>query len=242
MKIPSQEVHLFIYNANKDEEVTMPKHIISLILIGCLVILAGCAPAPEPTEPPEPAQEEAAVEEVIPTDTPLPPTEETEAEDTEEEETSAEEEGEPAMEMTITSPAFIEGDPIPVQFSCDGEDISPELAWSGIPEGTASLAFIMDDPDAPMGTWVHWVLFNLPADSTGLPQAVTGVGVDGQNSWDRTGYGGPCPPGGTHRYYFKLYALDTILDLDPGANKAALESAMEGHILAQAELMGTYSR
>ena len=146
------------------------------------------------------------------------------------------------MEMTLTSPAFSEGDPIPIQCSCDGTDISPELIWSGIPEGTASLALIMDDPDAPVGLWVHWVLFNIPADSPGLAEGVTGQGEDGQNSWKRTGYGGPCPPGGTHRYFFKLYALDIKLDLEAGATKEALENALEGHILAQVELMGTYSR
>lgn len=146
------------------------------------------------------------------------------------------------MEMTLTSPAFSEGDPIPVQFSCDGTDTSPELIWSGIPDGTASLALIMDDPDAPVGLWVHWVLFNIPADITGLVEGVTDQGEDGQNSWNRTGYGGPCPPGGTHRYFFKLYALDITLDLETGATKEALESAMDGHILAQVELMGTYSR
>jgi Raf kinase inhibitor-like YbhB/YbcL family protein len=158
------------------------------------------------------------------------------------EEASEEGEGEPMKELTITSPAFTEGEPIPVKFSCDGDDVSPELVWDGVPEGTASLALIMDDPDAPVGTWVHWVLFNLPPDNTGLPEGVTGLGVDGLNSWGTTGYGGPCPPGGTHRYFFKLYALDTTLELDAGATKDALEGAMEGHILAQAELMGTYTR
>ena len=146
------------------------------------------------------------------------------------------------MDISLTSPVFGEGDPIPVQFSCDGTDTSPELIWSGIPDGTASLALIMDDPDAPVGLWVHWVLFNIPADITGLVEGVTDQGEDGQNSWNRTGYGGPCPPGGTHRYFFRLYALDITLDLETGATKEALESAMDGHILAQVELMGTYSR
>ena len=207
-----------------------------ILVLFLLIALAGCSPAPDPTEAAPPAaEEEAAVEEAPPEDTPVPPTEAPPTEEpTPEEETM--------MEMTITSPAFTAGDPIPVQFSCDGENYSPELVWNGIPEGTASLAFIMDDPDAPVGLWVHWVLFNLPADSTGLPEGAAGVGVDGLNSWGETGYGGPCPPGGTHRYFFKLYALDTTLDLPAGTAKDALEAAMEGHILAQAELMGTYSR
>jgi Raf kinase inhibitor-like YbhB/YbcL family protein len=226
----------FTYNAIKDEEVIMPKKITTFILVFFLMIaLVGCA-SPEPAEPPAPpAEEEAVVEDIIPTDTAIPPTE------APEEETSPEEEGETPMEMTITSPVFNEGEPIPVQFSCDGDNYSPELVWSGIPEGTASLVLIMDDPDVT-GAWVHWVLFNLPADSSGLPEGVTGLGEDGQNSWNRTGYGGPCPPGGTHRYFFKLYALDTVLELDAGATAEALAAALEGHILGQAELMGTYTR
>ena len=146
------------------------------------------------------------------------------------------------MTMALTSPAFNDGKAIPSKFTCDGEDISPELDWFGTPEGTVSLALIMDDPDAPAGTWVHWVLYNMPMDLSGLREGMTGVGVDGTNSWNQTGYGGPCPPSGTHRYYFKLYALDVNLELGPGAKKGDLLAAMEGHILGQAELMGTYSR
>lgn len=218
----------------------MPKQITYLILVCCfLVALTGCATPPEPSAP---TVEEAVEEEPLPTDTVLPPTEASDTEETDAEETNSEDEGDPTMEMIITSPAFNEGEPIPVQFSCDGDDFSPELVWSGIPEGTASLALIMDDPDAPVGTWVHWVLFNLPADSTGLSEGVTGLGEDGLNSWNQTGYGGPCPPGGTHRYFFKLYALDISLDLEVGATVQSLESAMEGHILDQAELMGTFTR
>ena len=218
-----------------------------ILIIILVVLLAGCSGSPDPTEISPLPKEDAPEEEIIPTETALPPTEssdaeETDADETKAEETNAEEEGETLMKMTITSPVFNEGEPIPVQFSCDGDDISPELIWSGIPEGTASLALIMDDPDAPVGTWVHWVLFNLPADSSGLPEGVTGLGEDGQNSWNRTGYGGPCPPGGTHRYFFKLYALDINLDLEAGATKEVLENAMESHILTQVELMGTYSR
>ncbi len=204
-----------------------------MILCALLMVLAGCAPAPDAPEEPAAVIEEAA-EVIIPTDTPLPPAEDSE------EETDAE--GETTMQMSLTSPAFNEGEVIPVQYSCDGDDVSPDLDWFGIPEGTASLAFIMDDPDAPVGTWIHWVLYNIPADMPGLQLGLTGAGVDGTNSWGTTGYGGPCPPGGTHRYFFKLYALDLNLDLAAGAYKEELLAAMDGHILGQAELMGTYTR
>ncbi|HDD55081.1 MAG TPA: YbhB/YbcL family Raf kinase inhibitor-like protein [Chloroflexi bacterium] len=143
--------------------------------------------------------------------------------------------------MTLTSPAFAQEEAIPLQFSCDGDDLSPELAWAGVPEGAASLVLIMDDPDAPVGTWDHWLLFDMPPDLEGLAQGST-AGTEGNNSWNRIGYGGPCPPGGTHRYFFKLYALDTTLDLPAGTAKTTLEAAMEGHILGQTELMGTYTR
>lgn len=154
----------------------------------------------------------------------------------------------PAFELTST--AFEEGEPIPVKYSCDGDDISPPLAWSEPPPGTQSLALVMDDPDAPGGTWDHWVLFNISPDRRSLEEnlPVTGKNMDpdaiyvGNNSWSRTGYGGPCPPSGTHRYFFKLYALDTTINLLPGATKEELSNAMDGHILAETELMGTYSR
>lgn len=152
-----------------------------------------------------------------------------------------------AMEtLTITSPDFEHGQPIPALFSCDGEDISPALAWGEAPAGTQSLALIVDDPDAPVGTWVHWVVYNLPPERRGLPQGVPGIesieggGLQGSNSWNRTDYGGPCPPSGTHRYFFKLYALDITLDAGGGLSKKDVEAAMAGHILAQGELMGTY--
>ena len=148
------------------------------------------------------------------------------------------------MSFELTSSAFAPGERIPQTYTCDGQDISPPLRWSEPPAGTQSLALIMDDPDAPIGIWDHWLLFNLPAETRNLPeQAVLPAGsLDGRNSWGRTGYGGPCPPGGTHRYFFKLYALDVTLTLAAGAEKEQLLQAMEGHILAQAELMGTYSR
>jgi Raf kinase inhibitor-like YbhB/YbcL family protein len=150
--------------------------------------------------------------------------------------------------MIIESSAFTQGESIPATYSCDAEDTSPELSWSGVPENVASFALIMDDPDAPVGTWDHWLLFNIPAEVRDLapaipPQAELPDGSrHGNNSWNRLGYGGPCPPSGTHRYFFRLYALDSFLDLGPGAAKADLFEAMEGRILAKAELMGTFTR
>ncbi len=150
--------------------------------------------------------------------------------------------------MKITSTAFEEGGMIPVKYSCKGSDISPPLEWSGAPEKTVSFVLICDDPDAPVGTWVHWVYFDIPATVNSLPEAFppgenpsTG-GTQGKNSWRRNDYGGPCPPGGIHRYFFKLYALDATLNLGPGANKAKVVKAMNGHILAEAQLMGTFKK
>lgn len=154
----------------------------------------------------------------------------------------------PAADLELTSTAFDQGAGIPTRYSCDGEDISPPLVWSDPPDGTKGLALICDDPDAPVGTWVHWVLFDIPADARSLPEAVTADAQladgsrNGKNGWGKLGYGGPCPPSGTHRYLFKLYALDTTLGLPASAGKAEVEAAMEGHVLAQAELMGTYTR
>ena len=146
----------------------------------------------------------------------------------------------------ITSPAFANGGAIPADFSCDGRDVSPALSWTEPPAGTQSFALIMDDPDAPMGTWVHWVIFNIPASTRDLtegtptaPQLSDGS-LQGKTSAGSTGYHGPCPPSGTHRYFFKLYALDTILSLSTKADKKELLAAMEGHILANAEWMGTF--
>jgi Raf kinase inhibitor-like YbhB/YbcL family protein len=147
------------------------------------------------------------------------------------------------MTIQLTSSAFKEGEAIPRRYTCDGENLSPALSWSGVPQGTASLALIVDDPDAPAGTWVHWVLADLPVDLPGLPESAPGSGVEGVNGFRKTGYGGPCPPrGSTHRYYFKLYALDKTLGLKTGMSKADVEKAMQGHILAQGQLMGRYSR
>ncbi|MBT8372363.1 MAG: YbhB/YbcL family Raf kinase inhibitor-like protein [Desulfobacterales bacterium] len=152
------------------------------------------------------------------------------------------------MNLQITSSVFSEGEMIPKPFTCDGTDVSPDLSWTGAPEGTRSLALICDDPDAPAGTWVHWVLFNIPPEETGLPAEMSDAASlsngakHGTNDFRKLGYGGPCPPGGTHRYYFKLYALDTVLGLESGVTKAQVEDAMKGHILAQGQLMGKYAR
>lgn len=150
--------------------------------------------------------------------------------------------------MQITSTVFKEGGMIPPRYTCDGQDISPPLEWKEAPPGTKSLALIADDPDAPMGTWVHWVIYNIPPNATRLeenikPEKESKDGMrQGKNDWPRIGYGGPCPPSGTHRYYFKLYALDAMLDLGPGATKADLLQAMKGHILRESRLMGKYKR
>ena len=153
------------------------------------------------------------------------------------------------MAMTITSPAFEHGGMIPAKYTCDGENISHALEWSDVPAGTRSLVLINDDPDAPVGLWVHWVVYDIPPSAKGLPehvdpsQEVLPNGArQGANSWSRIGYGGPCPPGGTHRYFFKLYALDAEIALPPGATKNEVEQAIQGHVIEQAELMGKYSR
>jgi Raf kinase inhibitor-like YbhB/YbcL family protein len=150
--------------------------------------------------------------------------------------------------IQLTSSAFADGQPIPARFTCTGDDLSPPLAWSGAPETAQSFALIMDDPDAPGGTWVHWVVYNLPASTASLPEAVqpdeqlAGGGLHGKNSWKKTGYGGPCPPSGTHHYVFRLYALDALLELDAGATEKDLAGPMEGHILARGQLVGTYQK
>ncbi len=162
----------------------------------------------------------------------------------------AQERGERVMTMTLSSTAFAHNGAIPKRYTCDGDDISPPLSWSGVPSGAKSLALVVDDPDAPdpaapKMTWVHWVLYNIAPATTALPEAVKSLpagALSGLNDWKRTGYGGPCPPIGRHRYFHKLYALDTMLKGLGQPNKAALEKAMQGHILARAELVGTYKR
>jgi len=154
------------------------------------------------------------------------------------------------MTLTLTSPAFAYNGAMPARLTCDGRDLSPELRWSGLPAGTQSLALIVDDPDAPdpaapRMTWVHWVLYNIPPTATGLAEAIAPGALpagtrQGLNDWGRTGYGGPCPPIGRHRYFHKLYALSTVLPDLGKPTKAALEQAMKSHVLASTELVGTY--
>jgi hypothetical protein len=143
--------------------------------------------------------------------------------------------------MKLTSPAFGDGEAIPVRFTCDGADVSPALDIAGIPEGTACLALVMDDPDAPMGTWDHWVAYDIPVVTT-IPEGVKALGTAGRNSWRKIGYGGPCPPFGEHRYFFRVYALRAPLGLPPGASKRQVLEGVEGRVLAEASLMGRYSR
>src|SRR5450759_5627177 len=150
--------------------------------------------------------------------------------------------------MKIQSSEFKEGDTIPVKYTCDDIDISPPLEWSNVPAGTKVFALICDDPGAPGATWVHWVLFNIPGDLRKLPENVPGTETlsngarQGKTDFGSIGYGGPCPPGGTHRYYFKIYALDSELDSNPGITKKELLKAMEGHMLEEGQLMGRYKR
>jgi Raf kinase inhibitor-like YbhB/YbcL family protein len=188
-----------------------------LCLTGLIFAISGCQPGPAPTSAPSAATQEQEIKE-------------------------------PEMAFKLTSTAFVHEASIPSKYTCDGEDVSPPLEWSDPLADAQTFAIIMDDPDAPVGTWVHWVLYNLPAETRTLPEAVPSGAVlpdgsrHGENSWRRTDYGGPCPPSGVHRYFFKLYALDTALKLDAGATKAELLQAMEGHVLAQTELMGTFAR
>jgi len=152
------------------------------------------------------------------------------------------------MKIKLSSRAFEDGGMIPAKYTCDGQDVSPPLKWDQVPEGTKSIALICDDPDAPAGTGVHWVIFNLPASAKELaedipPEKTLPNGAKhGVNDFRKTGYGGPCPPSGTHRYFFKLYVLDTKLDLPAGVDKRRLLSAMAGHVLAQGQLVGKYKR
>lgn len=149
------------------------------------------------------------------------------------------------MSFKLTSDAFANGQSIPAKYSCVGKNISPALTWTEPPTGTQAFALIVDDPDAPMGTWVHWVMYNIPSSTHSLPEnfaTADNTILNGKNSASHQSYDGPCPPSGTHRYFFKLYALDAALSLSSGATKEQVLKAMEGHILAQAELMGTFSK
>lgn len=153
--------------------------------------------------------------------------------------------------LEVTSPVFSNGGSIPQKYTCQGEDSSPALSWSVPPAGTKSLALLVEDPDAPAGTWVHWIVYNMPPNANGLPEGASQGkasqfhlpqnSIQGKTSFNRADYGGPCPPTGSHRYYFRLYALDITLD-KPSLNKSALLAAMDGHILATGELMGTYQK
>jgi len=143
-------------------------------------------------------------------------------------------------ELKIMSPAFTHNGSIPVKYTCDGDDVNPSLHIEGLPKGTESLVLIIDDPDAPMGTWDHWIVWNI--HPVGKIEENSVPGIEGLNSFNRHSYGGPCPPSGTHRYFFKVYALDTKLDLDPNSRKEDVEKAMEGHILGKGETIGLYSR
>lgn len=152
------------------------------------------------------------------------------------------------MSLKITSPAFKEGEPIPAKYTCDGANVSPPLAWAGAPSNAKTMALICDDPDAPGKTWVHWVAYDMPASTTSLPENVpkderlAGGGKQGTNDFKKIGYGGPCPPSGTHRYYFKVYVLDTETSLNPGATKDQLLAAIKNHTIAEGQLMGRYKR
>ncbi len=145
--------------------------------------------------------------------------------------------------LKITSPVFKHNDRIPSKYTCDGADINPPLHVENVPDGTKSLSLIVDDPDAPRGTWVHWVVWNIAPDTKEIKEHTVPSGAQqGVNDFRKTSYGGPCPPSGTHRYFFKLYALDVIFNIDRDTNKAGLEKAMSGHILGQTELIGLYAR
>jgi Raf kinase inhibitor-like YbhB/YbcL family protein len=156
--------------------------------------------------------------------------------------------GTTSPDMTLTSTAFAEGQAIPAEYTCTGDDHSPPLAWEGAPSDAQRFVLIMDDPDAPSGTWVHWVVYNLPGETRTLPAAIQsdddlpGEAVHGMNSWRRNDYGGPCPPSGTHRYVFKLYALSAPLDLRPGATKSDVITAIENLVVAEGRLTGTYRK
>jgi hypothetical protein len=161
---------------------------------------------------------------------------------------AASEERSQPMAISVSSSAFPEGGMIPAKYTCDGNDVSPPLKWTGVPEGTKSQALVSNDPDAPVGTWVHWVMWNIPPSVQELPENVPPKpelpdgSRQGISDFRRPGYGGPCPPSGVHRYYFRIYALDTVLDLPGSTRKADLVKAMKGHILAEGQLMGKYSR
>ena len=200
------------------------------LVIVLLVLFSGCIS--DQSEEVTTAGDESPIDEEIPT-----------------EQWTQKEEEAIMKQIPIFSDAFEDGSNIPVDYTCDGDDRSPPLSWEELPHGTRSIALIVDDPDAPGGTWVHWVIYNIPADSTGLPVAMPknknldDSSLQGMNDFGKIGYNGPCPPPGKpHRYFFKVYALDTTLSLTSGATKSQVEAAMSGHILAQGEMIGKYGR
>jgi hypothetical protein len=203
------------------------KNIFALFLF--LTLLAACAPQPTSTPKAPLRATDVPPKEIPPTETPAA-------------------KALPAGDFTLTSERFVEGQPIPEKFTCEGQNVSPALAWTDPPSGTETFALIMDDPDAPGDTWIHWVLYNIPGGTSFMPDALPGqggiayVGNHGINTAGNTYYEGPCPPSGTHRYFFKLYALDTALDFASSPDAIELTAAMQGHILAEAQLMGTYAR
>jgi hypothetical protein len=144
--------------------------------------------------------------------------------------------------MKITSPAFQAGGTIPSKFTCDGADMNPALRFEGVPAEAKSLVLIVDDPDAPSGLFTHWLIWNIDPKVTEIAEGSALIGMQGKNDFGKSGYGGPCPPSGTHRYYFKIFALDSDLDLAAGSKRAQLDAAMRGHVIAQGEMMGRYSR
>lgn len=203
-----------------------------LALVLCLILTSSLLGCGGDSEDENITPSEATSKPVSPTPTTIP--------------TVSLKEGGQAMPFELKSPTFATGESIPTKYTCDDADISPPLEWNDPPQGTRSFALVCDDPDAPVGTWVHWVLYNLPPGTRSLGEnadANLPEGTQhGKNSWGRSDYGGPCPPSGTHRYFFKLYALDTMLDLKAGAGTDQLIQAMQGHILGQAETMGLYAR
>ena len=231
----------------------MRKRFLPLTMILVLSVLAGCGGDQEQLgdtdlatpQPPAATEEPNLITEEP--EAPTPTLDQQELEETDEPIAPAEDTI--ATEISIFTSAFSAGQSIPVVLTCDGDNSSPDMQWQGIPEGTQSLALIVDDPDAPGGVFVHWVLYNMPPTLEALPAGVSkdtqiaGIGTQGMNGFRRTGYDGPCPPRGkAHRYFFKLYALDTDLKLPDGLKAGALEKAIQGHILAEGQLYGTYSR
>jgi len=235
----------------------------------CLVLLSGCdrdegretqpeqpqprakEPRTQPEKPPPPVKERGAEPEE--TEPPAPPAPVIQPAPFETSETTTTKEGATMAELAVKSEAFSEGQTVPKKYTGEGQDVSPPLSWSGVPEGAKELALICDDPDAPTPEpWVHWVIYKIPASARGLAENIERSAalsmppgaLQGKNSWNRVGYGGPMPPPGhgVHHYHFKLYALDAELKVEPGLTKNALLATMKGHVLAEAELMGTYQR